>query len=235
LGVFQIDVGDIVVQAERKKVKCIRLYIKPPDGRVYVSMPMRCSIASVREFVESKRGWIKSKQEQCRVRDAQSSAAQQSENSVLLWGERCQLTVEENARNDGAEIVGGGIVVRTKQRADQETVTAVLDELYRAQLLERLPEVAEKWQRIMRVEASEWRTKKMKTRWGTCNVDRKRIWINVRLAMLPPECLDAVAVHELCHFFESGHNRKFYSLMDKYYPDWHYADVRLKELSGVLQ
>jgi len=235
LGVFQIDVGDIVVQAERKKVKCIRLYIKPPDGRVYVSMPMRCSIASVREFVESKRGWIKSKQEQCRVRDAQSSAAQQSENSVLLWGERCQLTVEENARNDGAEIVGGGIVVRTKQRADQETVTAVLDELYRAQLLERLPEVAEKWQRIMRVEASEWRTKKMKTRWGTCNVDRKRIWINVRLAMLPQECLEYVVAHELCHLYEPSHNSRFRMLMDGFMPGWSDIRRRMNGFGGILR
>ena len=231
---FYIDAGGIRVRVQRKKVKCIRLYIKPPDGSVYVSMPLRASLDSVREFIESKRSWIEEKQAQCRSRSAQTLSAQQSGNSVMLWGERLELIVEETSGKEVAELVGDRVIIRTKQPDDADTRTALLDELYRRLLLARLPEIAEKWQRRMGVEADEWRTRRMKTRWGTCNVTRKRIWLNLRLAMLPEECLEYVVVHELCHLHEPSHNQRFKELMSGFRPEWSDIRARMNAMSGVL-
>ncbi len=234
MGDFFIEAYGIKVRVERRKVKCIRLYIKPPDGSAFISMPQRCSIDSVRKFIESKRGWIEEKQAQCRARSAQTLSTQQACSTVLLWGNQMTLEVDETAGKDLAEPAGERIVIRTKNSADEHTRMALLDEMYRRLLCAELPSVTEKWQSRMGVKALEWRIKKMKTRWGTCNVEKKRIWINLRLAMLPPECLEYVVVHELCHLYEPGHNQQFWALMSMYMPEWKEIRVRMKDFCGVL-
>ncbi len=78
----------------------------------------------------------------------------------------------------------------------------------------------EKWQPIMGVTINEWRIKKMTTRWGTCNIDAKRIWLNLALVKKPIECLEYIIVHELVHLLERNHNRKFHAHMDKFLPHW---------------
>lgn len=71
----------------------------------------------------------------------------------------------------------------------------------------------------------------MKTRWGTCNVEKKRIWLNVWLGEYPRECLEYVVTHELVHLLERGHNKIFYGYMDAFYPQW--KNVRTRLNSGV--
>jgi len=235
MGTFIIEVQGVKAQVERKDIKNIRIRVKPPDGQVCISMPRRCSTERVRRFMEQELSWIEAHRKECIRKKQMVFTGTNTGDQVMLWGKMTPIYVSENTERSGVRLTNAGIMIFTKQRVDEEERIKLLDEFYRSQLSNRLSEVAEKWQAVTGIDDVEWRVRKMKSRWGTCMIGKKRIWLNLRLAMLPPECLDAVAVHELCHFFESGHNRKFYSLMDKYYPDWHYADVRLKELSGVLQ
>lgn len=60
----------------------------------------------------------------------------------------------------------------------------------------------------------------MKTKWGTCNIEKGRIWINLQLVKKIPRCLEYVIIHELVHLLERHHNERFYRFMDLYYPDW---------------
>lgn len=101
----------------------------------------------------------------------------------------------------------------------------------RKRLEEMLPHVIDKCEQKVGVHANEWRLRDMKTRWGTCNVEKKRIWLNVWLAEYPPECLEYVVTHELVHLLERGHNRIFYGYMDTFYPEWKNVKSRLN--SGI--
>lgn len=60
----------------------------------------------------------------------------------------------------------------------------------------------------------------MKTKWGSCNIDAQRIWLNLDLAKKSPECLEYVVVHELVHFLERRHTGYFRAQMDKFLPNW---------------
>ncbi len=235
MSTFLIEVHGVKANVERKDIKNIRIRVKPPEGQVYISMPRRCSIERVRRFMEQELSWIEARRRECIRKKHMVCTGTDTGDQVMLWGEMTTIFVRENSERSGARLSDAGITIFTKERGDEEERIKLLDEFYRSQLIGRLPQVSEKWQEIMGINGVEWRVRKMKTRWGTCMIGKKRIWLNLRLAMLPPECLDAVAVHELCHFYESGHNKHFYSLMDKYCPDWRDADVKLKELSGVLQ
>lgn len=58
-------------------------------------------------------------------------------------------------------------------------------------------------------DANEYRIKNMRTKWGTCNIDKRRIWINLQLAKKPIECLEYVVTHELVHLVEKNHTNRF--------------------------
>ena len=70
------------------------------------------------------------------------------------------------------------------------------------------------------------RIRKMKTRWGVCNVSRHVITLNSLLLRYEEDCLDYVIVHELCHFLEANHSKKFWVYVSKYYPN--YREIRKK-------
>ena len=72
----------------------------------------------------------------------------------------------------------------------------------------------------MGVKVGSLAYRNMTSRWGSCQPSTGRICINVRLALYPPECLEYVVVHELCHLLERGHGPRFHQLMDHFMPDW---------------
>ena len=80
------------------------------------------------------------------------------------------------------------------------------------------------------IDADEAKIKKMKTRWGTCNIDSRRIWINLQLAKKPPECLEYVVIHELVHLLEKNHTNRFNALVEEYCPTWKEAKKLLTEM-----
>ncbi len=230
---FTTEAAGITASAERKSVRSIRLSVKPPDGRVEISIPRRASVETVKRFMEEKRDWILEKQEMYRAR-AEKLNQNVNSDTFMLWGRPLPLTVVEGAGRDSVSLENGQVIIRVRQTLTSEQRVRLLDELCREQLNIRLAEVTPKWERVTGVSANEWRTRVMKTRWGSCNIDKKRIWINVRLAMLPPECLDEVIVHELCHLYEPGHNQRFRAYMDRFYPNWRQVRAKKNELSGIL-
>lgn len=83
-----------------------------------------------------------------------------------------------------------------------------------------VPPLVAAWEPIMGVKAGKLAYRNMTSRWGSCQPATGRICINVRLALYPPECLEYVVVHELCHLLERGHGPRFHALMDRFMPDW---------------
>ena len=90
------------------------------------------------------------------------------------------------------------------------------------------PVLVERWERVMGVKAQKLVYRNMTSRWGSCQPATGRICINVRLALYPPECLEYVVVHELCHLLERGHGPAFQALMTRYLPDWKERRAKLR-------
>jgi len=78
----------------------------------------------------------------------------------------------------------------------------------------------EKWEAIIGVRHAHVGIRRMKTKWGSCNTDTRRILINLELAKKPIECLEYIIVHELVHLHERKHNDRFIALMNNFMPDW---------------
>ncbi len=107
----------------------------------------------------------------------------------------------------------------------------LLNEWYRKQLKNEIPQLIQKWEQIIGVKVNDYGIKLMKTRWGTCNTKAKRIWINLELAKKPQRCLEYIIVHEMVHLLERLHNDHFKQLMDKFMPQWRTYKEELNNLS----
>lgn len=88
-----------------------------------------------------------------------------------------------------------------------------------------------KYEKIMRVKSEGFTIRKMKTRWGSCNVRTHHLNFNLALARVPRECLEYVVVHELTHLLEASHNAIFWNLMEYYLPGSKRLRKKLNEYS----
>jgi predicted metal-dependent hydrolase len=217
----RIDVNGLAVDVVRKNIKNLHLGVYPPNGRVRVAVPMRVNDDAVRLAVISKLGWIKRQQTKFEVQERESLREYVSGESHYVQGNRYLLNVIEQ---DGTSHVA----IRNKKwldlyvrpnstRAQRERVMTAW---YRERLRESIPLLIAKWEKKIGVHAEEWGIKKMKTKWGTCNIEERRIWLNLELAKKSEHCLEYVIVHELVHLLERLHNDRFLTLMNKFMSNW---------------
>ena len=101
-----------------------------------------------------------------------------------------------------------------------DTPVENLKEWYRPILKAKIAELLPALEAQTGLYCSEWRVKDMKTRWGSCNITKKRIWLNLKLVQYPPECLEYVILYELIHLKVPNHSADFYAELDQYMPDW---------------
>ena len=70
--------------------------------------------------------------------------------------------------------------------------------------------------------------RQQKTRWGSCSSE-KNLNFNWKLILAPPEVLDYVVVHELCHLKEMNHSKAFWDEVGKVMPEYETYKLWLKE------
>lgn len=103
-------------------------------------------------------------------------------------------------------------------RAERATKQEI--EQWRTVVKACVPPLVAEWERILGVRVQKLDYRNMKSRWGSCQPQTGRVCINIRLALYPPECLEYVVVHELCHMLEPNHGAGFKALITKVMPDW---------------
>ncbi len=226
-----ITVSNIEIEIVRKNIKNIVLTMYPPKGRVRISAPLQAKSDTIRLFVVSKLAWIKQNQRKYEGQERLSTREYKDRESHYFQGQRYLLNVIEVDAPPK-------VVLRSKTYIDlyvrPATPTAkrheIMNEWYRAQLKAQIPELIEKWEQRLNVQVGDWQIKLMKTKWGSCNVQKKRIWLNLELAKKPLHCLEYVIVHEMAHFFERHHNDKFHSYLDQFLPNWKQVKTELNKL-----
>lgn len=72
--------------------------------------------------------------------------------------------------------------------------------------------------------------RKMKSRWGTCYVERKKIILNRALLKAPIRAIEYVVLHELVHFVHANHSSDFYRVIGEVMPDWKERKALLKQV-----
>ena len=216
-----IEVGGLSVEIVRKDIKNFYIGVHPPNGRVRVSTPLRLDDNAVRMAVISRLGWIRRQQAAFEGQDRQSQREFVTGESHYFKGRRYRLDVVEQDAPPSVWLPNNTrIALRVRPGSDRDTRESVIHRWYRRHLRAQLPPLLEKWETKIGVSVNEVRIKKMKTLWGSCNIEAKRIWLNLELAKKPESCLVYILVHEMVHLLERKHNDRFRALMDKHLPQW---------------
>ncbi len=118
--------------------------------------------------------------------------------------------------------------VRNARSSQAENAASEEVARWREQVAAQAPKLIAKWEPILGVKAGVLAYRNMRSRWGSCQPATGRICLNVRLALYPPECLEYVVVHELCHLLVSGHGPDFRALLDRHLPNWQETRVQLR-------
>lgn len=214
-------IAGIEVQVVRKEIKNVHLAVYPPNGRVRVAVPLHVTDDNVRLAVIARLGWIKKQRAAFLAQSRQSEREMVTGESHYVWGRRYLLDVIVRAGRHGVIIKNNTHLTLTVNpgatRANRERA---LNAWYRAEIKQRIPNLLAKWEPIMGETVNEWGVKKMKTKWGSCHIEARRIWLNLELAKKPPECLEYILVHEMVHLLERQHNDAFRAHMDRLLPHW---------------
>ena len=210
----QILIAGIELTFTRKRVRNINLRVQPSTGEVKLSAPYKAPMALIERFVISRAEWIAQAQEDAQKRKQVSEYKYKSGDRLPFLGEPIRLTIEQASAGfrylpDSAELMIFISDVKASDEKVQASIKAQLDRFYRQELLKRMPDIFEKWQPIVGATAKEYRVRKMRTRWGSCNIHKARVWISLELIKYPLECLEYVVVHELTHLLEPSHNKRF--------------------------
>lgn len=216
----QINVNGLPVLIVRKAIKNLHLGVYPPDGRVRVAAPLRVSDDAVRLAVISKLGWIRRQRARFESQPRQSKREMVRGESHYFLGTRYRLSVIQAVGAPRVVPQGKSIQLYVQPGTNSSQCERVLHRWYRRQLKELIPPLIEKWEATTDVKVAAWGVKKMKTKWGSCNSEARRIWLNLELAKKPLRCLEYIIVHEMVHVLERRHNDQFTSLMDKFMPQW---------------
>lgn len=123
--------------------------------------------------------------------------------------------------------------IEKKQRQMAERIFLDVDSLEWSQAKENaLREImAEQYERFTayRIPFPIVKFRKMRSRYGSCNISTKAVTLNKVLADMPRECAEYVAAHELAHLIEPNHGRAFYQVLDAVMPEHRIREKRLRE------
>lgn len=86
---------------------------------------------------------------------------------------------------------------------------------------------------VMKLEPGRITVRTQKTRWGSCTREGN-LNFNALLLLAPPEALDYVVVHELCHLKYMNHSKYFYFMVKRFYPEYKQPRDWLKKNGAVL-
>lgn len=227
-----LSIDGIPITLTRKKVKNINLRVSSKSGAVSVSAPKSVPEAFIVSFIKSKIEWISERHQAGKNAQPERLLNYQNDDELPFLGERHILKVNTNKRAS-VQLIQNRITNETHiqlncpEHSTREQRESIIKQWYRAELNDRLPAMFAKWCSALDINIHEYRIKKMKTKWGTCNIQDRRIWLNLALIEYPQACIEYVVLHELAHLFERYHNARFYAIIEKHMPDWREWEAHL--------
>jgi len=217
----EISVVGLAVEVDRKDIKYLHMSVYPPEGRVHVAAPLMVDDDAIRLAVISKLTWINRKKNQFQSQERQSIREYVSRESHYFKGQRYLLNVIEQEGSCRVVLRNNGTIdMYVPKETDASKRERALFAWYRKELKAQIPPLIHKWEEIVGVKVASWGVKRMKTKWGSCNVKESRIWLNLELAKKTDRCIEYTIAHEIVHLKERKHNDRFTELMDRYMPQW---------------
>lgn len=216
-----LTISGIEIKVLRGISPNLKITVSRSTGRVTVTAPWGLEDDQLVRIISSKLDWIKKSLMGLKKLDPVISESFEDGTTLYLEGKAYQLKVIQPSSINRVVLREDGIIeLRLKAKTPDWQRPILIQEWLRGRLKVRAEPLLAKWQEIIGEPIRQWGIKLMKTRWGTCNVSARRVWLNLMLATRPDDTLEYIIVHELVHLLERGHGVRFKAFMDQFLPDW---------------
>jgi predicted metal-dependent hydrolase len=225
----QITISNIKIDVEKKSIKNLHLGVYPPNGRVRIAAPLKTNDESIRLFAISKLSWIKKQQRSFANQEREIEREYISGESHFFNGRRYLLRLVATEGKATVILKHRHIELHIKSGSSTKQREIAISNFYRNHLNDHIPSIIARWEKKMKVSVGEYGIKRMKTKWGTCNIEAKRIWVNLELAKKTLPFLEYIIVHEMVHLLERHHNENFIRYMNLFLPQWRVLKTNLNK------
>ena len=147
----------------------------------------------------------------------------------LFMGQSYPLEIREQGGKRSSVVLSDGQILMKVPELTEERVRRTLANWYRQraqQLFSARLDFYSQAATWTGGQAPPMRLRLMKRTWGSCS-SKGMITLNPHLVKAPPECIDYVIAHEICHLKEHNHGKSFYALQEQLYPAWRASKTRL--------
>jgi predicted metal-dependent hydrolase len=212
--------GEIKIELVKKSIRNVHLSVLPPHGDVRIAAPLHFSEETIRLYAISKLPWIRKQQKKIRSQERESKREFINKETHYFQGRKYLLRIFEIDKPAKVVLNKKFIDLYVRPGTTTQQRQRILNQWYRNEMKELIPVYLKKWEKVVPVKVHDFGIKRMKTKWGTCNIEARRIWINLELAKKPLQCLEYIVVHEMVHLLERRHNDRFMRYLNKLMPQW---------------
>ena len=187
-----------------------RLEIRADTG-LTVIVPRSYSLSRVPGIIKDKKRWVKAKLELL----SRGKQAYETDGTCRYLGRTLKVVTTLGHHPGVQPVISDDELIFTRDPGDGHAVERWL----RKQAETKIKEMAEKNALKMGANYKVLRLRTARTRWGSCSPGGT-LSFNWKLVMFPPEVMEYVVVHELCHLKEMNHSKSFWALVEMHCPDW---------------
>ena len=209
---------------DSQRHNAIKVHVHP-NGHVQVDAPVNTSLQEIKSAVMRRARWIvkhiKDIEERSRYVLPRTWV---SGESMFYLGRRYVLKViksDENNKSKATCKLKGGQLQVSGYPLTVEQIETATNQWYREKAEDVFNRRIQQWadQLPWVKQTPNFKLREMKTQWGSCS-PKGDLMLNPVLVKAPTRCIDYVILHELCHLQEHSHSPRFYSLLDRYMPEW---------------
>ena len=227
--IFDDGLSVEVIRTKRKKTVSIRVF----NGLVQAVVPEQLSDIRVTELIQKSTPWILRK------------LSKESQASVFLpkkyisgeafpyLGRHYRLKVLFGD-NDKVRLLHGNLEVSVSKGSKESDIRNALSDWYECHALKKLIEKTKKYAGIIGIFPNSISVKNYKSRWGSCS-SKGDISYNWRIILAPPQIVNYVVVHELCHLRHMNHSSAYWESVKQVFPDYLIYRKWLKEKGTTLE
>jgi len=204
-----------VIKSSRRKT----MALKVKDQNVAIHIPSLLPISVAQDFIDKKSLWIQAKLHQQSQQVVIEKQFEQGERFILL-GKPYSLSLQQAASKPTLSLSGDNIVCHLQlDKKKQSAIRAAFITWYKQQATNYLHARCNQLSKQTGLSAKSIEVKTYRARWGSCTLSGD-IQFNWKLIMAPPDVIDYVIIHELCHTRHHNHSANFWQLVARCMPDY---------------
>ena len=218
------------IEIHKKKVKNVTLKVKR-DGSIHLTVPEAATDDYIERVIANKQDWIESQLKHFNENYEKPKEKEMvSGESFKYLGKSYRLKIVESNK-EYVRLYRGYIEIYVKDKNNTNKKKELLKKWYQEKAKKKFAELVHEYEQIVKEEVNNIRVITMQTRWGSCNVERKNINLNLELIKKPRYCIEYVILHELAHLKYPNHGKQFWEYMSVHMPNWEWRKNKLESIN----